>query len=205
MKSVPRTHLVRMAVAGGAVAVALALSACGGSSGSSSGASPKANSAPTTRAMGTAGSSTVLPVKRDPIQNTSTAQLLRIQSMLVENNVDPATKKAVADHLELVLQNTGSTPLSGVEVYYTVADKKTKATESYYVKLPASFSIPAGGSRTVHFDNTGAPDHFPVNKYGLYSLSPNALTVKAEVSANGAAVQTDTVAKSAGTGEQANQ
>ena len=203
MKAIPRTQLVRIAVAGGVAA--LTLSACGGGSSSSSGASAKANSAPTIRAAGTSGTATVLPVKSDPIQNTSTAQLMRIQSMLVENNVDPTTKQAVNDHLELVLQNTGSTPLSGFEVYYTVTDKKTKATEGYYQKLPASFSIPAGGTRTVHFDNAHTPDHFPVNKYGLYYLSPNALTVKAEVSATGAAVQTATVDKSAGTGEQANQ
>ena len=156
------------------------------------------------RRLETQSNQQVFPVKTDPINNTATAQTLKITNFLVENNVDPATKKIAPDHVEIALKNTGSKSLSGFEVYYTFTDATTKATESYYKKLPASFSIPAGGSRTIHFDNTGQPDHFPVNKFSLYNTSKNALTVSVKVSATGAAPQTSTVKKAAGGAEGAN-
>lgn len=189
---------------------ALALSACGGSSSPSAptAAGGAASSAPT--AAGAAGGSTssgasgqVLPVKTNPIKNTSTAQTLKITGVMVENNVDPSTKKAVPDHLEIALKNDGSAALSGFEVYYTFTDKVTKATESYYTKLPVSFTIPAGGATVINFDNSGQPNHFPVNKFDLYHTSKNALTVAVEVSAAGAAPQTSTVDKAAGGAETA--
>lgn len=55
--------------------------------------------------------------------------------------------------------NTGSTELSGFEVFYMFTDPTGNVTESYYVKLPDTFTISAGGSRIAHFDNTGAADH----------------------------------------------
>ena len=57
------------------------------------------------------------------------------------------------------------------------------------------------GTRIAHFDNTGATDHFPVNKFSLYSTSKNAMDVTVIVSAEGAAVQTATVKKDAGGAE----
>ncbi len=62
-------------------------------------------------------------------------------------------------------------------------------------------TVDAGGSRTIHFDSTGATDHFPVNKYSLYYTSTNAMDVTVEVSAQGAAPVTTTVAKDAGGAE----
>lgn len=176
----------------------LALSGCGGSS------SPNATSAAGSGvSASTFTGKQVLPVKANPIKNTSTAQTLKIASLTVENNVDPATKKVAPDHLEIALQNTGKTPLSGFEVYYTFTDKVTKASESYYTKLPANFSIPAGGASTINFDNSGKPNHFPVNKFDIYHTSKNALKVAVEVSAAGAAPQTNTVNKAAGGAETA--
>lgn len=194
-------------VARGAIALALAgslgLAAC--SSGSSA-----ANSATTTSTTAAgAGSTTtttagsagpVLPVSSDPITNTATAPDLHIDQVLVENNVD-ASGAAVDDHLEITVSNSGSTELGGFEVYYTITDPTAGTSESYYAALPASFTVPAGGTRTIHFDNTGAPDHFPVNQYSLYYSSTNALDVTVEVSAKGAAVQTATVQKDAGGAE----
>jgi hypothetical protein len=145
----------------------------------------------------------VLPVAANPIVNNASAQTLAISSVLVENNADPTSGATVDDHLEIALKNTGSKELTGFEVYYSFTDPTAGTSESYYAKLPASFTIPAGGSRTVHFDNTGAPDHFPENQYSLYRTSKNALDVSVTVSANGAAVQTATVKKDAGGAEQA--
>lgn len=101
------------------------------------------------------------------------------------------------------MENTSANDLTGFEVYYSFADPTDKATEGYYAKLPSSFTVRAGGTRVVHFDNSGAVDHFPVNKYSLYSTSKNALDVTVTVSAADVAVQTVTVKKDAGGAENA--
>lgn len=180
-------------IAAVALAAGVVLAACGGSSSSAPPSSTSSSS--------TGSGAQVLPVTDNPITNTSTVEALKIDSVLVENNVDPATGTDAADHLEIALQNTGSTDLANVEVFTTFTDPTTNTSESYYTRLPASFSIPAGGTRIAHFDDTGAPDHFPVNKYSLYATSTNALEVSVTVSAEGAAVQTATVQKDAGGAE----
>jgi len=177
------------------VATGLALGACGSST--SNGSPTSSSTAPG------GGSSQVLPVTTNPITNTSTAQTLNIDSVLVENNVDPATGKTGSDHLEIALKNTGATTLSGFEIFYTFTDRTTKASESYDAKLPSSFTIAPGKTRVAHFDDTGLTDHFPVNKFSLYATSKNALDVKVIVSADGAAVQTATIKKDKGGPEQA--
>lgn len=184
-----RTRILRAATL--ALAAALTLAACGGSS-SNDGASA------TTGQPGDSAAAQVLPVTDNPIANDATAQTLVIDSVLVENNVDPATGGDAADHLEIALTNTGTTELSGFEVFYTFTDPTDDLTESYYLALPTDFTIPAGDSRVVHFDDTGAPDHFPENAYSLYHTSLNAMEVTVEVSAEGAAVQTATVQKDPG-------
>jgi len=187
-----RTRILR--AAGLALAAALTLAACGGSS-SNGGASA------TTVQPGDSTAAQVLPVTDNPIANDATAQTLVIDSVLVENNVDPATGQDAADHLEIALTNSGTTELSGFEVFYTFTDPTDSLTESYYLALPTDFTIPAGGSRVVHFDDTGAPDHFPENAFSLYHTSLNALDVEVQVSAKGAAVQTATLQKDAGGAE----
>ena len=144
----------------------------------------------------------VLPVADNPITNTSTVQALKIDSVLVENNVDSSGSPA-SDHLEIALTNNGTTELTAFEVFYTFTDPTTSVTENYYAKLPSDFTIPAGGQRTAHFDNTGAPDHFPVNEFSLYYTDKNALDVSVIVSAKGAAIQTITLHKDPGGAEAA--
>ncbi len=144
----------------------------------------------------------MLPVADNPISNTSTVQSLKIDSVLVENNVDSSGKTA-GDHLEIALTNTGSTELTAFEVFYTFTDPTTNVTENYYAKLPADFTIPAGRHRTAHFDNTGQTDHFPVNEFSLYYTDTNALDVSVTVSATNAAIQTTTLQKDAGGPETA--
>lgn len=175
----------------------LALTACGSST--------AASTAPASVAQSAAGGVTaggVLPVKVNPISNVASAKTLSIAQLLVENNVG-ASGKVAPDHIEVHLKNTGSTTLSGFEVYYTETDATTKATENYYTKLPSSFTIAAGASETIHFDNSGAPGHFPVNKFDSYHTSKNAIDITVEVSATGAAPVTATVTKAAGGAETA--
>jgi hypothetical protein len=190
----PATRSRRLSVSLAALVVAAAglLSACGGSS----------STAPSASASSNATSGQVLPVTSNPIKNTATATPLAIDSVLVENNVD-ASGNPADDHLEVALSNSGASDLANLEVYYTFSDPKTGDTESYYLALPSDFTIPAGGQRVAHFDNTGAPDHFPVNEFSLYSTDTNALDVTVIVSAEGAAPQTATVQKDAGGAETA--
>ena len=186
------TLTTRLALAAGAVATVLTLAtACGGTS-----TSPAGDTTPS------ASGSAVLPVTSNPIKNTSTTKALTIDSVLVENNVD-ASGTAADDHLEIAVTNSGSADLAGFEVYYTITDPKTSEAESYYTKLPGSFTVAPGANRVIHFDNTGAADHFPANQYSLYYTDANALDVSVEVSAADSAPQTLTVAKDAGGAEEA--
>ena len=181
-------------------ASAIALTACS-SSGTTAGVS--ATGAPASTSPASSTSSQILPVTSNPITNSATAKTLTIASVLVENNVDPTDGKPTDDHLEVALKNTGTTTLSGVEIFYTIKDPTASTSESYYTKLPTTFAIPAGQTRIAHFDNTGAVDHFAVNKYSLYYTSKNPLEVTVVASATGAAVQTASVKKDAGGPEQA--
>lgn len=201
MTSIPQWHMSpRRLFLCGLAAVFLGTPAFAGCRGASS---TPVTSPPGTETAGAAASGQVLPVPSNPITNTSTAPGLVLDSVLVENNVDSTSGRAASDHLEIAMRNTGSTTLSGFEVFYTFVDQQTGAEESYYAKLPGTFAIQAGGTRVAHFDNTGAPDHFPENSFSLYHTSLNALDVTVEVSARDAAPQTTAVQKDAGGSEAA--
>lgn len=194
-----RKRSTRAALAASAAVTVLAvLTACGNSGTSSTGTGSTSQSA----AGDTPGASPVLPVENNPIKNTSARKALTIDSILVENNVD-ASGTAVDDHLEITITNSASPELAEFEVYYTITDPKTSDSEAYYAKLSRSFTVAPGASRVIHFDNTGAADHFPVNQYSLYYTDANALDVTVEVSAADSAPQTLTVAKDAGGAEEA--
>lgn len=186
-------------IAAAVTAAAITLAACGGAA-TSAGSTPAAGSGGQPAAA--AGSDRVLPVQTNPIANTATAKTMTIESVLVENNVD-ASGKAVDDHLEVTLANSGASPLTGLEFFYTFNDPTASVSESYYAQLPADVTVPAGGSYTVDFDNTGAPGSVPVNEFSLYATSQNALDVEVVASATGAAVTTATVQKDAGGAEAA--
>lgn len=186
-------------IAAAVTASAIALTACGGAV-ASSGSAPAAGAG--SKPAAAAGSGRVLPVTTNPISNPATAKTLTIDEVLVENNVD-AAGKTVDDHLEVTLSNSGTAPLTGIEFYYTFTDPTAKTSESYYAQLPVDVSVPAGGTYTVNFDNSGAPGSVPVNEFSLYATSQNALEVKVLASANGAATTTTTVQKDAGGAEAA--
>ncbi|MFN8124105.1 MAG: hypothetical protein U0237_16980 [Thermoleophilia bacterium] len=169
---------------------AAALTGCGGSSASNA----------NTTATGAAQGSAVLPVPKNPITSTSTKPGLEISKVLVENNVSPDTGKAVSDHLEVTLRNTGAAPLTGLELYYRITDPALKRSEGYYTKLTGA-SLDPGATRVIHFDNTGATDHYPVNRYSLYYNDKNALVIDVTAGANGVKPATFTVRKDAGGAE----
>lgn len=173
------------------------------SAGPTSAAAPSASaSAPSGSApAASAPAGVVLPVTSNPIINTATALTLEITYAAVEDNVDPATGKAINDRLQLTLKNTGTTPLTGIEVYYEMTDVVTGQTEAYYQKLDG-LTIPAGQETTVYFDNTTDPGHYPENEFSLYRSSTNEVDFAIQVSATGAQIATATAVKATGTGEK---
>jgi hypothetical protein len=148
-----------------------------------------------------AAAGVVLPVAANPIVNTATAPTLAITYAAVEDNVDPATGKAIDDRLQLTLKNSGSTPLTGIEVYYEMTDVVTGAKEGYYQKLDG-LTIPAGQEATVFFDNKTDPGHYPENQFSIYRSSTNEVDFAIQASAPGAKVATATAVKATGTGEK---
>jgi len=145
----------------------------------------------------------VLPVASNPISNPSTTPGLKIEQVLVENNVDPATGKDAPDHLEILLVNESDQEMSDFVVYYEITDLTTGDKEGYCSEL-TGFTIAAGEQRSVHFDNTGEKDHFPDNEFSLYRSSLNEMQVDVTVSATGFEPQTATVKKDAGGDEDPN-
>ena len=158
---------------------------------------PAASAAP---ASGTP-SGIVLPVAANPIANTATTPTLAITYAAVEDNVDPVTGKAIDDRLQLTLKNSGSTPLTGIEVFYEMTDVVTGAKEGYYQKLDG-LSIPAGQDATVFFDNKTDPGHYPENQFSIYRSSTNEVDFAIQASAAGAKIATATAVKATGTGEK---
>jgi hypothetical protein len=177
---------------GAALLVALpGLAACGADS-------PSTDSA---QAGTSAEQGTVLPVESNPISNASTDPFLEVTYAALEDNVDPATGKAIDDCLELTLANTGPEPLTDIEVYYEMTDVTTGQKEGYHQKLDG-LEIPAGGEETVFFDNQSGPGHYPENEFSIYRSSANQVDVAVQVSAPGAKIATATASKEAGTDEE---
>lgn len=167
------------------LAAMMLVAGCGGST--------SASTTPTTTGA------RVLPVATNPITGAP-GPGLKITKALVENNVSAATGKAADDHLEVALKNTGGKPLSGVAIHYKITDPAKKISEGYYTEL-SGFVIKPGGTRIAHFDSTGAPDHYPVNKYSLYYTDKNRLVVEVTAKAVGAGPTMFTVKKDAGGAE----
>jgi hypothetical protein len=161
-------------------------------------------SSSTESTMAGSSSTLVLPVPKNPIVNTATKDGLQITSAMAENNVDPVTKKDLADRIQFTLKNMSTEKLSDVEVYYQMTDSTTKKTEGYYQKL-AGFSLAPGAEATVYFDNESGPGHYPENAFSIYRTSSNEVVISIEVSAAGYKPVTTQVTKAVGTGENPNE
>lgn len=126
----------------------------------------------------------------------------RITSVLVENNVNPATGKDASDHLEIFLKSSAKSDITGLSLYYTITDLVTKVTQSYTVPL-TGFTLKAGETKSVHVDTTGEAGHFRANPNSLYYQSQNEMRVDVVISASGHKSQTGTVTKDKGGAEEA--
>ncbi|TAM68575.1 MAG: hypothetical protein EPN48_11275 [Microbacteriaceae bacterium] len=142
----------------------------------------------------------VLPTTKNPIVNTSTVPGLTVLQAVAENNVDPSTKKPIADRLQVTLKNSSTSTLDGFQIYYTMTDTKTHKSESYYQPL-TGLTIAPGAVATVYFDNQHGANHYPENTFSIYRTSQNNVVFSIEVSAKGAAVATASAVKGKGTGE----
>lgn len=143
----------------------------------------------------------VVPVAENPIVNISNVVGISITSAMVQDNVDPVTKKAITDRLLVTVVNTGSTTATGFEIYYSMTDSVTKVVENYYLPL-TGFELKAGETGYLNFDGKTGVGHFPENKFSLYRSSTNEVTFKIQLSANGYKVATSTAVKDKGTGEK---
>lgn len=199
LRKTPTTKTLAL-LGAGALITAAALTGC--SSSDSAAAAPAPADAAASAPADTAAAATVLPVDTNPIVNTATDQTLQVTYAAVEDNVDPATNKPIDDNLELTLKNTGSVPLTGLEVYDEMTDVTTGAKEGYYQALDG-VTIPAGQETTVFFDNGSGVGHYPDNQFSLYRTSNNEVDFAVQVSAKEAAVATATAVKSVNTGEKA--
>lgn len=188
------------ALAIGVTLTAGMLSACGPSTPSKKASGATTPSTATPSAVNTISGET-LPVASNPIVNNSTTPNLQVTYSAAENNVDPATKNAIGDQLELTLRNTSSAPMSGIEVYYEETDIVTKAKEGYYQKLNGLI-IPANQESTVYFDNKNQAGHYPENRFSLYRSSQNEVDFRIWVSTPGSKIAQATTIKSKGTGEK---
>lgn len=156
---------------------------------------------PSAQPAATASAPAVLPVATNPIHNPSTNPGLSITDAIAENNVDPQTKAPVGDRLQFTIHNSSQQPLSSLQVYYTMKDKSTGKTESYFQQL-TGLTLAPHSSQTVYFDNGTGPGHYPENKYSLYRSSTNQVDFSIEASASGLAPATATAVKSPGSGEK---
>jgi hypothetical protein len=145
----------------------------------------------------------VIPVTKNPIVNKSKNVGFSILSAQVQDNTDPKNGKPIADRLALKMRNTTTKAISTFVIYYTMIDQVTKASESYYQKLP-HFSIPAKSVGYIAFDNAKGVGHFPENNYSIYRSSKNEVKFTIELSASGFKPQMITVLKAKGTTENPN-
>ena len=135
----------------------------------------------------------------NPIQETSATIGFTISGLQVENNVD-ADGADVADHLEFKVANPGTADLTNFEIYYTITDQTTGVVQGYYRTLPG-FTVKPGETQTIHFDNSGLPNHFSVNPNNAFYTDVNGLTLEVNLHVSGFAVQTASVAKDPGGAE----
>lgn len=182
-----------------ALSLVASLGAC---SAAASPVAPAANASATAAASDSAQSSSiVLPVDSNPIANQSAHPDLQVTSAAVEDLVDPGTGQAIDDRLMLTLKNTGSSDLGNFEVYYTMTDALTGASESYYQPLDG-FTLAAGAEDYVYFDNKTDPGHYPENQFSIFRSSANQVDFSVMVSADQGGVAQATTFKSEGTGEK---
>lgn len=138
----------------------------------------------------------------NPLDMTGAPATFAIKEALVENNYDYAAKKDATDHLELLVTNSGATPLTGFSVYYSITDAETGKMDGTFRTLDG-FTVPAGGEARIHFDDGAVAGHFRANPNSIYSTSLAANTFTVVLKAGGFAPVSVDIAKDKGGAEAA--
>ena len=141
-------------------------------------------------------------VAPNPLDMTGAPATFAIKEALVEDNYDFAAKKDAADHLELLVTNSGSAPLTGFSIYYSITDADTGKTEGTFRTLDG-FSVPAGGEARLHVDDASVEGHNRANPNSIYVTSPAAKTFSVMLKADGFAPVSVEIAKDKGGPEEA--
>jgi hypothetical protein len=138
----------------------------------------------------------------NPMKMDGPAAPFQIAEALVENNYDPVKKADAADHLELLIHNTGTTDLIGFSIYYAITDADSGTVEATFRRLDG-FTVPASGEARIHVDDATVPGHFRANPNSIYVTSQAAKTFSVAVQADGFAPMTVEIAKDKGGPEEA--
>jgi len=99
---------------------------------------------------------------------------LKINEILVENNVDPATWKDASDHLEIFVTNTTNNSISDLTLYYKSTDKKWESNEQSYIVPLTWLTLDSNKKTSISIDISGKPGHFRANPNSMYYLDKNA-------------------------------
>ena len=138
----------------------------------------------------------------NPIDTSGAPAPFAIKEALVENNFDYAANKTANDHLELLVTNSGTAPLTGFSIYYSIKDGDSGKTEGTFRKLDG-FSVPAGGEARIHFDDGLVAGHFRANPNSIYTTSQAAKTFTVMLKTDGFAPVSVEIAKDKGGAEAA--
>lgn len=132
----------------------------------------------------------------NPIKESSAKVGFKINSIVVENNVD-AGGAAAPDHLELTVTNTAGADIgSGFELYYTLTDTVTGTVQSFYLPLPG-FALKTGETVHLHVDDATAAGHFRADPNSMFYTGKNAVKVEATLHTPSFAPQTTGIQKDA--------
>jgi hypothetical protein len=138
----------------------------------------------------------------NPIKNDATTEGFKIVDALVENNIDPTTKKDVNDHLELSLKNISEKDMTDFEIYYTITDPAANVKEGYYHKL-TGLILKSGETKSIHFDNGTGDGHFSENMNSIYRTTNPAKLFDVILSSPGYKIETTQINKDPGGAEKA--
>jgi hypothetical protein len=138
----------------------------------------------------------------NPIDPAGAPAPFAIKDALVENNFDYTANTSASDHLELLIANTGTTPISGFSIYYVIKDADSGQAEATFRALDG-FSVPASGEARIHFDDAKVAGHFRANPNSIYLTSEAAKTFSVTLKADGFAPVSVEIAKDKGGAEAA--
>jgi len=123
---------------------------------------------------------------------------LKINKILVENNVDPITKKGISDHLEVFVTNTSNSPIPNLTLYYKDIDNSgTVVPQSYIINLKWLILKP-NKKTSIHVDLSWKPGHFRANPNSMYYLDKNGQTFEVTLNAKWFNAVTKTIKKDPG-------